>query len=119
MEFEPGMNVDPEDTPEEEDRLSWAAYFGAAFGLVVGMVLAMAGAAALYHVLPEGRLAEFFWEVGSSLLAVLGFICGGFAFHRYLRGQVAVPVILFLVALALGLWLAYGPVGFPWKQPPA
>ncbi len=119
MKVEPGRNIVGDDPPSEQDRLSWAAYFGAAFGLVVGMVLAMVGAAALHYHQPDSRLAEFFWEVGSPVLAVLGFIGGGFFFHQHLRGQVVVPVILFLAALALGVWLASGPVGFPWKQFPS
>jgi len=103
------------DAPAE--RLSFAAYFGAATGLGAGMLVAMLAAAGVYYFDPEGEWAEIVWQVASPLLALLGVIGLGFAFHRWLRGQILLPAMFFLTILALGAWLALGPLGFPWMAP--
>lgn len=115
---------DPEDDPEgdpeadqEPERLGYAAYFGAAAGLVIGLILAMLGAAGLDALYPRTEWAERFWSVTSPLLAVLGFMLGGVACHRWMRGQVRLPAVLFFTVLVVGIWLASGPVGFDWMKP--
>jgi hypothetical protein len=105
----------PPDGPPEPERLSYAAYFGAATGLVAGICLAMVGADLLHRLQPGSRWAEVFWEVASPILALLGALGLGFGFHRWLRGRVLLPAGLFIGALALGAWLALGPVGFAWR----
>lgn len=113
------MRPEPPSEPPEPERLSYAAYFGAAAGLVTGICLAMVGAALLHRLQPGSRWAEVFWEVASPILALLGALGLGFGFHRWLRGQVLLPALLFIGALVLGAWLALGPVGFAWHAPAA
>ena len=103
----------------EPERLSWAAYFGAATGLLAGLVISMIGSAVLFHVWPGSGWANVFWQVASPLLTILGVIVGGFGFHRWLRGEILLPVLVFFAVLVTGVWLASGPVGFPWKALPA
>lgn len=123
---EPGSAPPEPPSPSEEagdgdpgpQRLSWAAYFGAATGLGAGMLLAMAVAAGVYYLGPGDEWAEIVWQVASPLLALLGVIGVGFAFHRWLRGQILLPAMFFFTVLALGAWLVLGPLGFPWMAAP-
>ena len=101
----------------EGERLSWAAYFGAATGLVLGILAAVLGAEGLYLLAPHRAWAEIFWEVGSPILALLGLIVGGFGFHRYLRGRIILPGILFVLVLGLGMFLVLRPEAFAWRHP--
>ena len=106
---------EPIDEPEVE-RLSWAAYLGAASGLVVGVILTECVAATLFWWYPDTILAEVCWEVGSPLMAILGAIMGSFGFHRWFRGQIWAPVAVFLMVLFAGMVLALMVVGFPWRE---
>ncbi|MBW1808190.1 MAG: hypothetical protein JRJ87_08350 [Deltaproteobacteria bacterium] len=100
----------------EVERLSWAAYLGAASGLVVGVILTQCVAATLFWWYPDTCLAEVCWEVGSPLLAILGAIIGSFGFHRLFRGQIWAPVAVFLMILLAGLVIALNVAGFPWRD---
>ena len=110
--------IEPPASDEQPERLSWAAYFGAAAGLAAGMLVAMLGAAGIHHLDPDSGWAEIAWQIASPLLALLGVIGLGFAFHRWLRGQILLPAMFFFTLLALGAWLAMGPLGFPWMVAP-
>lgn len=113
----------PSDDPGEGDpgpeRLSWAAYFGAATGLEAGMLVAMLVASGVHYLDAGGEWAEIVWQVASPLLALLGVIGLGLAFHRWLRGQILLPAMFFFTLLALGAWLILGPLGFPWMVTPS
>jgi hypothetical protein len=111
---QPAAELEPDQEPA---RLGYAAYFGAAAGLVSGLVLAMLGAAGLHAARPQTDWAEVFWSVASPLLALLGVVLGGVGCHRWMRGQIALPAVLFLTALVVGVWLASGPFGFDWLRP--
>ncbi|MBN2495466.1 MAG: hypothetical protein JXR96_12800 [Deltaproteobacteria bacterium] len=108
---EPG----PEPGAEPESRLSWAAYFGAATGLCVGVIVAMASAACAHYLAPGHRAAEVIWEVASPLLALLGCVGCGFGFQRIFGPRLVLPVLIFVLVAALGAYLAFGPLGFPWR----
>jgi len=111
----------PPEPPEDEappERLSWAAYFGAATGLGLGMLLVMLGSAGVYYLDPDSDWADIVWQIASPLVALGGVISLGFAFHRWLRGQILLPAMFFLTVLVLGAWLALGPLGFPWMVAP-
>lgn len=109
-----------EDEEEEEERggerISYEAYFGAATGLVIGLVAAMLIAWEVSRLWPGSRAAEMVWEVGSAVFALLGLLLFGSLFYTHLRGQIVLPACLFLATLALGLLLAIGPIGFPWRD---
>jgi hypothetical protein len=106
----------PEREPEEQvEGLSWAATLGAIAGLVCGVVVAMLVAAGLHRFSPESEMAEVFWEIGSPLLGIAGVVLGALVFHRFLRRQPILALVIASAAVALGLFLAFGPVGFPWR----
>lgn len=108
-------NGDPV-TEEQVEGLSWAATLGAIAGLVGGVVVAMLIAASIHKFYPESEMAEVFWEIGSPLLGIAGVVMGALAFHRFLRRQLLLALIIAAAVVALGLFLAFGPVGFPWRQ---
>jgi hypothetical protein len=99
----------------EETGLSWAVALGAVSGLVTGVVLAMLVAAGLHRWDPESRMAEVFWEIASPLLGIAGVVVGALSFQRFLHGRPALALILTAALVVLGLCLAFGPVGFPWR----
>ena len=114
-----GKTMDEQHEPTDDmevERLSWAAYLGAASGLVVGVILTQCAAAALFWWYPGTSLAEVCWEVGSPLMAILGAITASFGFHRLFRGQIWAPVAVFLMVLLAGLSIALMVVGFPWRD---
>lgn len=100
---------------EQVEGLSWAASLGALAGLVTGVVVAMLIAAGLHNWDPESEMAEVFWEIASPLLGIAGVVVGALAFHRYLKKRFAVALVLAATIVFLGLFLAFGPVGFPWR----
>ena len=100
----------------EVEGLSWAATLGAIAGLVCGVVAAMLIAVGLYSFNPDSEMAEVFWEIGSPLLGIAGVVLGALAFHRFLRRQLVLALVIAAAVVALGLFLAFGPVGFPWLQ---
>lgn len=105
-----------QESEEQVEGLSWAASLGALAGLVVGVVVAMLIAAGLHRWDPESEMAEVFWEIASPLLGIAGVVVGALAFNRYLRKRFAVALILATALVFLGLFLAFGPVGFPWRE---
>ena len=100
---------------EQVEGLSWAASLGALAGLVTGVVVAMLIAAGLHRWNPESEAAEVFWEIASPLLGIAGVVVGALAFNRYLKKRLAVALALASALVFLGLYLAFGPVGFPWR----
>jgi len=105
-----------EQVEERVEGLSWAATLGAIAGLVCGVVAAMLIAAGLHTFNPDSEMAEVFWEIGSPLLGIAGVVLGALAFHRFLRRQLALALVIAAAVVALGLFLAFGSVGFPWRQ---
>ena len=106
----------PEQESEDQvEGLSWAATLGAIAGLVCGVVAAMLIAAGIHRMNPESEMAEVFWEIGSPLLGIAGVVLGALAFHRFLRRQLILALVVAAAVVALGLFLAFGPVGFPWR----
>lgn len=103
------------ETEEQVEGLSWAASLGALAGLVTGVVAAMLIAAGLHKWSPESEAAEVFWEIASPLLGIAGVVAGALSFHRYLKNRFAVALLLATAVVLLGLLLAFGPVGFPWR----
>ena len=101
---------------EPEQGLSWAASFGALAGLVAGVVVAMLIAAGLHRWDPESEMAEVFWQIASPLLGLAGVVVGALVFQRYLKKSFAVALLLATAMVFLGLFLAFGPVGFPWRE---
>ena len=114
------MNADSKNGEREVEEnvgsLSWAATLGAISGLVFGVVLAMLISAALHHWNPDSELADVFWEIASPLLGIAGVIVGALSFHRYLQKQMILALVVTLALTALGLFLAFGAVGFPWRE---
>ncbi len=104
------------ESDERVEGLSWAASLGALSGLVAGVVAAMLIAAGLHEWYPESGMAEVFWEIAAPLLGIAGVVVGALAFHRYLKDRFAIALVLSTAVVALGLYLAFGPVGFPWRQ---
>ena len=100
----------------EVEGLSWAASFGALAGLVAGVVVAMLIAAGLHHWDPESEMAEVFWEIASPLLGITGVVVGALVFNRYLKKRFVVALVLATALVFMGLVLAFGPVGVPWRQ---
>ena len=105
-----------QETGEQVEGLSWAASFGALAGLVAGVVVTMLIAAGLHRWDPESEMAEVFWQIASPLLGIAGVVVGALAFNRYLKKQFAVALLLATAMVFLGLFLAFGPVGFPWRE---
>lgn len=105
-----------QETGEQVEGLSWAASLGALAGLVAGVVAAMLIAAGLHRWDPESEMAEVFWEIASPLLGIAGVVVGALAFNRYLKKRFAVALVLASALVFLGLFLAFGPVGFPWRR---
>jgi F0F1-type ATP synthase membrane subunit c/vacuolar-type H+-ATPase subunit K len=105
-----------QETEEQVEGLSWAASLGALAGLVTGVVAAMLIAAGLHSWDPESETAEVFWEIASPLLGIAGVVVGALAFHRYFRKRFLVALVLATAVVFLGLFLAFGPVGFPWRE---
>lgn len=101
---------------EQAQGFSWAASLGAVSGLVSGVVLAMLVAAGLHHFNPESEAAKVFWEIASPLLGVAGVLVGALSFQRYLKKRFFLALILTAVLVLAGLFLAFGPVGFPWSR---
>jgi uncharacterized membrane protein len=114
MVDEPGNGDAP--VEDQVEGLSWAATLGAIAGLVCGVVAAMLIAAGLHSLNPDSEMAEVFWEIGSPLLGIAGVVLGALAFHRFLRRQLVLALVVAAAVVALGLFLAFGPVGFPWRQ---
>jgi len=106
----------PEQIEEQVEGLSWAATLGAIAGLVCGVVAAMLIAAGIHSFSPGSEMAEVFWEIGSPLMGIAGVVLGALAFHRFLRRQLILALMITAAVVALGLFLAFGPVGFPWRQ---
>jgi hypothetical protein len=103
------------ETEEQVEGLSWAASLGALAGLVTGVVAAMLIAAGLHNWDPESETAAVFWEIASPLLGIAGVVVGALAFHKYLRKRFLVALVLATAVVFFGLFLAFGPVGFPWR----
>jgi cytochrome bd-type quinol oxidase subunit 2 len=113
----PDESQDGESRPVERvEGLSWAASLGALSGLVTGVVAAMLIAAGLHAFNPESEMAEVFWEIAAPLLGIAGVVVGALAFQRYLKNHFAVALVLATAMVLLGLFLAFGPVGFEWRQ---
>jgi hypothetical protein len=110
------QKVSEQEVEEKVEGLSWAATLGAISGLVVGVVMAMLVSAGLHRWNPDSELAQVFWEIASPLLGIVGVILGALCFHRYLRRQLIIALVITLALTALGLYLAFGPVGFPWRE---
>jgi Co/Zn/Cd efflux system component len=105
-----------QETEEQMEGLSWAASFGALAGLVAGVVVVMLIAAGLHRWDPESETAEVFWEIAAPLLGIAGVVVGALVFNRYLKGRFIVALLLATTLVFLGLFLAFGPVGFPWRD---
>ncbi len=99
---------------ELSNRPSWAAYFGAASGLILGVILGVLGASLVDLFFPATSYALMFWEITGPLFAIVGFIVVAMAFHRWFRGQIATPAMIFFVIFFLGAYLVYGPLGLEW-----
>ncbi len=107
------MNDLPPGQAERPERMSRAAYLGAAAGLVVGVIV-IESLAALMVGLAGVYTAQVIWEVGSPLAGLLGAIAGAFGFHRVFRGQFLAPLAILLMILLLAAMTAFYWIGFPW-----
>jgi hypothetical protein len=114
---DPEGGGDGEDA-EPTERLSWAAYFGGAAGLAAGMMVALFLAASLHWWLEAKRATEIFWSVIGPLLAFLGLIAGSFTFHRLFRGQLWLPLILFITVVGAGVYAVFNFRLLPWVEGP-
>ncbi len=106
--------IQQEPGPQDERRVSWAAYFGAASGLLLGALVGMLGASILDSYFPGTEYAEMFWEITGPILAIAGFVVVGMAFHRWFMGQVLAPAVIFFLLFFLSAYLAYGPLRTNW-----
>ena len=99
-------------------RAHGAAYFGGAAGLAAGMMVALFLAASLHWWLEEKKATEIFWSVVGPLLAFLGLIAGSFSFHRLFRGQLWLPLILFISVVGAGVYAVFNFGLLPWVEGP-
>lgn len=120
-ESDPRVEQPPEESPEapgDGEATSWAAIFGGGTGLLLGVLVGLAVSAAIHALEPGSRWVEIAWQVVGPLLGILGLLTGSVVFQRWFRGQLFLPAMLFSLALAATVLLAFGPLSGPWRPPP-